>query len=92
VQILPPRIGEETVTVGSEKMDTSSGCVRFARLANITGIPAIALPYGYSAEGLPLSIQLMAPRLHEDKLLRIANAIGKSTPELRDRKSPLFTS
>jgi aspartyl-tRNA(Asn)/glutamyl-tRNA(Gln) amidotransferase subunit A len=91
VQILPPRIGEETVTVGSVQMDMNSGCVRFMRLANITGIPALALPYGYSAEGLPVSIQLMAPKLHESKLLRIAYAIEAATPELRNRKTPLLT-
>jgi len=90
-QILPPKIGEDMVMVGSEQMDMNSGCVRFVRLANITGIPAIALPYGYSAEGLPLSIQLMAPRLHEAKLLRFAYAIEKATPELRNREPSLFT-
>lgn len=90
-QILPPRIGEETVTVGSEQLDMNSGCVCFARLANITGMPALALPYGYSTEGLPLSIQLMVPRLHEANLLRIANAIEKATPELRNRTPPLIT-
>ena len=85
-QILPPRIGEEIVTIGSERMDMNSCCVRFSRLANITGIPALALPYGYSIEGLPLSIQLMVPRLHETKLLRIAYAIEHATPELRNRE------
>jgi aspartyl-tRNA(Asn)/glutamyl-tRNA(Gln) amidotransferase subunit A len=91
IQILPPRIGEETVAIGSEQIDMNVGCVRFARLANITGIPAIALPYGYSKEDLPLSIQLMVPRLHEANLLRMANAIEKATPELRNRSPPLFT-
>jgi aspartyl-tRNA(Asn)/glutamyl-tRNA(Gln) amidotransferase subunit A len=91
VQILPPRIGEEVVTVGTEQVDINSCCVRFMRLANITGIPAIALPYGYSTEGLPLSIQLMAARFHEADLLKVAYAIEKDTPELRNRKPPLFT-
>jgi len=90
VQILPPRIGEDVVMVGSQQLDMNSCCVRFSRLANITGIPAIALPYGYSAEGLPLSIQLMAPRLHEAELLRAAYAIEKSTPDLRNQEPPLF--
>jgi len=90
-QILPPKIGQEVVTIGSEQMDMNSCCVRFSRLANLTGIPALALPYGYSAEGLPLSIQLMAPRFHETELLGIAYAIEQATPELRDRAPPLFT-
>lgn len=85
VQISAPRIGEEEVTVGSKRMDIRSCCVRFTMLGNITGIPAIALPYGYSVEGLPLSIQLMAPRVCEDKLLKLAYALEKATPELRNR-------
>ena len=36
--------------------------------ANLAGLPALALPCGFS-EGLPLSLQLMAPRFREDLLL-----------------------
>jgi len=90
VQILPPKIDQEIVTIGSEHTDMNSCCVRFSRLANITGTPALAMPYGYSTDGLPLSIQLMAPRLHETKLLRFAYALEKATPELRNRE-PLIT-
>ena len=86
VQILPPKIGDDTVTVGSERLDVPSCCVRFMRLANITGMPAVVLPYGFSVEGLPLSIQLMAPRLGEVKLLNLAHVLEKATPELRNQK------
>lgn len=89
VQILPPRIGEEVVMVGSEQLDMNSCCVRFARLANITRIPALALPYGYSTEELPLSVQLLAPRLHETKLLKVAYSIEQATPYLRNREPTL---
>lgn len=89
VQISAPRIGEEEVTVGSKRMDIRSCCVRFTLLGNITGIPAITLPYGYSVEGLPLSVQLMAPRLCEAKLLKLAFALEKATPELRNRRPSL---
>lgn len=89
VQILPPKIGEDTVTVGSERLDVNSCCVRFMRLANITGMPAVVLPYGFSVEGLPLSIQLMAPRLSEVKLLNLAHVLEKATPELRNQKPVL---
>jgi aspartyl-tRNA(Asn)/glutamyl-tRNA(Gln) amidotransferase subunit A len=86
VQILPPRIGEDKIMVEGRELDIISCCVRFTRLANITGMPAIVLPYGYSADGLPLSVQLMAPRLHEKQLLNLACAIEKATPELRNRR------
>ena len=39
-----------------------------AALANISGFPAITLPFGEDGEGLPLPVQLMAP-MGEDKLL-----------------------
>jgi aspartyl-tRNA(Asn)/glutamyl-tRNA(Gln) amidotransferase subunit A len=86
VQILPPKIGEDKVMIGTKELDIIPCCVRFTRLANITGIPAIVLPYGYSRSGLPLSIQLMAPRLHEKELLRFSYALERATPKLRGRK------
>lgn len=89
VPILSPKIGEEKIMVGTQEMDIISCCARFTRLANITGIPAIVLPFGYSADGLPLSIQLMTPRLYEAGLLRFAHALETATPELRNRKPML---
>lgn len=88
VQILPPKLGEEKVRIGSSEVDIISGCVRFTRLANITGIPAIVIPYGYSGEGLPLSIQIMAPKQRETHLFSFAHNLEKATPELRDRYPP----
>jgi aspartyl-tRNA(Asn)/glutamyl-tRNA(Gln) amidotransferase subunit A len=86
VQILPSRIGEDNIRVDGKEVNVILGCVCFTRLANITGIPAITLPYGYSDDGLPLSIQLMAPKLHEKHLLNLAYTIEKATAELRNRK------
>lgn len=34
----------------------------FAPLANLTGMPAISIPFGLSADGLPIGIQVMARR------------------------------
>ncbi|WP_084289107.1 Asp-tRNA(Asn)/Glu-tRNA(Gln) amidotransferase subunit GatA [Pedobacter nyackensis] len=46
----------------------------FTVLANLTGIPAIALPLGNNAQGLPLSIQLMARHFGEQELLSLSDA------------------
>ncbi|MEN0048573.1 MAG: Asp-tRNA(Asn)/Glu-tRNA(Gln) amidotransferase subunit GatA [Bacteroidota bacterium] len=40
--------------------------------ANMTGIPAIALPLGTHSGGLPIGVQLMANRFEEEKLLGFA--------------------
>lgn len=46
-----------------------------ASLANISGFPAITLPFGKDAQGLPLPIQLMAPMSEDKLLLQLASAL-----------------
>ncbi len=43
--------------------------------ANLTGLPAIALPTGLSREGLPFSLQLTGRRWGEWELLRVARQV-----------------
>ncbi len=45
----------------------------FTAVWNYTGQPAMAVPVGFSAEGLPLSVMLVAPPNREDILLALAN-------------------
>ncbi|HLF18534.1 MAG TPA: Asp-tRNA(Asn)/Glu-tRNA(Gln) amidotransferase subunit GatA, partial [Candidatus Omnitrophota bacterium] len=42
--------------------------------ANLSGIPAISIPCGFSKEGLPIGLQLMAKPFNEEMLFRIAYA------------------
>lgn len=44
----------------------------FAPLANVAGAPALTLPFGADADGLPLPVQLIAPMGHEATLLALA--------------------
>ncbi|MCZ6890993.1 MAG: amidase family protein, partial [Chloroflexi bacterium] len=46
--------------------------------ANIAGIPAISVPCGM-ADGLPIGLQMMAPALGEETLLRAAHAYEQAT-------------
>ncbi len=75
VQILPPKIGQEIVMVDSTEVNVVLGCTQFTRLGNLTGMPAIAIPCGFSDNSLPLSIQLMAPKLGEPELIKLAYAL-----------------
>lgn len=40
--------------------------------ANLAGIPAMSLPCGFDSAGMPVGLQLLAPALKEDVLLRAA--------------------
>ena len=40
--------------------------------ANLSGIPAISIPAGFDADGMPIGLQIMAPQLKEAKLFNFA--------------------
>ncbi len=46
-------------------------CDIFSAPANISGVPSIALPSGFTEDGLPLSVQFMAPHFAEKSLFEI---------------------
>lgn len=50
----------------------------FTIAAAVVGIPAVSIPIGRDSKGLPRSIQLMAPRFADAKLLKLAQWIQSS--------------
>lgn len=46
--------------------------------ANLAGIPALSMPVGKTAAGLPIGVQLQGPPLAESKLMQIAHAYQKA--------------
>ena len=46
---------------------------------NLTGLPAISVPCGFGASGLPIGLQLVARPWAEARLLRIARAYERAT-------------
>ena len=51
----------------------------FTVSANLTGLPAISVPCGFTADRLPVGLQLTARRFDEATLLRIADAYERDT-------------
>lgn len=51
----------------------------FTCFANLTGIPAISIPCGFTKNNLPIGFQLMGPHLSEELLLQTAHAYEQST-------------
>ncbi len=46
----------------------------FTNAANVTGLPAISVPCGFSGSGLPLGLQIMSRAFDEQLILRIGKA------------------
>ncbi|XP_033336053.2 glutamyl-tRNA(Gln) amidotransferase subunit A, mitochondrial isoform X1 [Megalopta genalis] len=59
--------------------------------ANMAGIPAVNVPIKLSKSGLPLSLQLMAPSFHEERLLKVAKWIEQRVnfPKLQLKETSL---
>lgn len=51
----------------------------YAATANLSGIPSIALPSGFTENKLPLGFQLMAPRFGESVLFKLGKIFEKAT-------------
>ena len=51
----------------------------FAATANLTGIPSLALPFGFTKDNLPLGFQLMGPRFSEETLFSLGKMFEKET-------------
>ena len=51
----------------------------FTVSANLSGLPAISIPCGFSRSHLPIGLQLMGRRFDEATLLRVADAYERDT-------------
>jgi amidase len=74
---LPPELGE-THAAGRKEQAGIFGL--FTMPYNFTGQPAISLPLGWSAEGLPVGVQLVAGYGREDLLLQAAAQLEVARP------------
>jgi aspartyl-tRNA(Asn)/glutamyl-tRNA(Gln) amidotransferase subunit A len=88
VPIAAPRIGQTTVEVGPERVETMWALSRLTRPANLTGFPALSVPCGFTQGGLPIGLQLTGRPFAEATILQIAHAYEQETTWHQRR--PLF--
>jgi len=79
-----PRIRADALPEGESDLTTTLEIMRYSTLANLTGHPAIAIPAGYDAGGLPVGLQAIGRYWHEHTLLRLAHAAERVV----DRRAP----
>ncbi|MEM6979148.1 MAG: Asp-tRNA(Asn)/Glu-tRNA(Gln) amidotransferase subunit GatA [Planctomycetota bacterium] len=79
--LLGPTTPSPAFPLGSKNEDPISMflCDLFTTGANLAGVPALALPAGHDEDGLPVSIQLQAPVMREDRLLKVGGVFQQAT-------------
>jgi aspartyl-tRNA(Asn)/glutamyl-tRNA(Gln) amidotransferase subunit A len=83
-----PRLDEREVTVDGVTEDARWWLIRCTRPINVTGHPALSVPCGLTAAGLPIGLQLVGRAFDEATLLRLGHAFEVVSP-VRDHWPPL---
>jgi len=82
--IAAPEIKQGALPDGESDLSTTVEIMRFATAGNLTGLPAITFPVGYTQKGLPIGMQAMGKAWDEKTLLRMALA----AEQVIERKAP----
>jgi aspartyl-tRNA(Asn)/glutamyl-tRNA(Gln) amidotransferase subunit A len=85
-----PRLDEREITVDGVTEDARWWLIRCTRPINVTGHPALSVPCGLTAAGLPIGLQLVGRPFDEATLLRLGHAF-ESASSLKRRWPPLDT-
>jgi Asp-tRNA(Asn)/Glu-tRNA(Gln) amidotransferase A subunit family amidase len=79
-----PVIRNGALPNGESDLSTTVEIMRFATVGNLTGLPAISFPAGYTKNGLPIGMQAIGRAWQESLLLRLALA----SEQVVEKKAP----
>jgi aspartyl-tRNA(Asn)/glutamyl-tRNA(Gln) amidotransferase subunit A len=70
-----PAVGENTIRLGGRDEDARLATTRLVRGINVLGIPALSIPCGLSASGLPVGLQILGSPFDEATVLKVGAAM-----------------
>jgi amidase len=66
-------------TINGHAMDTYHRWMEVVIPVSLVGLPALAVPAGFGAAGLPMGLQLFGPRGADRRILRLGQAYHRAT-------------
>lgn len=88
VPIAATPVGAREVTIDGQPQPVRPSLVRYTRPFNVSGHPAASVPCGFTAEGLPIGMQVIGRAFDEATVLRLADAYQRVT-DWHTRRPPL---
>jgi aspartyl-tRNA(Asn)/glutamyl-tRNA(Gln) amidotransferase subunit A len=64
---------------GNDALEQARRLTRFTSCFNLTGLPALSLPCGFTKNGLPIGLQIVSKAWAECKVLRAGHAFEQAT-------------
>ena len=83
-----PKLGERTMQVGDVEEPTLALLSRLTRPFNVSGVPTVSLPCGFTSYGVPIGLQIAGRPFEDAAVLRIAHAYEQAT-EWHKRRPPI---
>ena len=80
-------LGESTIGVRGVEQPVYLTLLRNTEPFNLTGLPAISVPCGFSTEGLPIGLQIVGRPFEEASILRAGDAFQRMT-KWHNRRPP----
>jgi len=77
--VVAPVVGRTDIKIGRSDADVRLALLSLTRPGNLSGLPAISVPCGFSPEKLPIGLQLIGRRFGEAEVLRAAYAYEQAT-------------
>jgi aspartyl-tRNA(Asn)/glutamyl-tRNA(Gln) amidotransferase subunit A len=85
--IAAPQPDRGSILLGGKEYDVLGVMIHFLCAYSITGLPALAIPAGWDAEGLPLSVQLIGRQRDDARVLAAGRAYEIARPWSKARPS-----
>jgi aspartyl-tRNA(Asn)/glutamyl-tRNA(Gln) amidotransferase subunit A len=79
VVIPAPPVGGTVAALDGRRVNVDAALPRLTLPFNLSGLPAISIPCGFTSDGLPIGLQIVGKAFAEATILNVAHTYERST-------------